>query len=86
MHGRAQFGRGAVAGSAVLMVLAVVLVVLQDGTGTQRGKAASGGVELSAAASLQSLWEADDSVNHDPYYNVFSGSAGAVNYGQAHKS
>jgi hypothetical protein len=86
MQARAQFGRGAVAGSAVLMVLAVVLVVLQDGTGTQRGKAASGGVELSGAASLQSLWEADDSVNHDPYYNVFSGSAGVVNYGQAHKS
>ena len=58
-----------------------------DSAGTHRGKAGSGGVELSAAASLQSLWESDDSVNHDPYYNVFSGSSGsAVNYGQAHKT
>ena len=87
MQARAQLGRAATAASALLMVLAVALVVLQDSAGTHRGKAGSGGVELSAAASLQSLWESDDSVNHDPYYNVFSGSSGsAVNYGQAHKT
>jgi len=74
--------------SALLMVLAVSMVVLQDDAGTRRGKVAnSGGVELSAAASYQQLWESDESVNHDPYYNIFEdGSAPMGNYGQAHKT
>ena len=87
--GRGQLARAAAVASAVLMmVLAVGMVVLQDDAGTHRGKTTGGGsVELSAAANYQSLWEDDNSPNHDPYFNVFEdGSPQQGNYGQAHKT
>jgi len=86
--GRGMLSRAVAVASALLMVLAVGMVVLQDDAGTRRGKVAgSGGVELSEAANFQQLWESGESVNHDPYYNIFEdGSAPMGNYGQAHKT
>jgi hypothetical protein len=84
---RGQLARAAAVTSALLMVLAVGMVVLQDDAGTHRGKVGSGGVELSSRANYQQLWESDESVNHDPYYNIFDdGSAPMGNYGQTHKA
>jgi hypothetical protein len=86
LGGRGMLSRGVAIGSALLMVMAVGMVVLQDDAGTRRGKmSGTGSVELLAAAEYQSLWEPDDSVNHDPYFNVFAGGSGVTNYGQAHK-
>ena len=85
---RGALARCAAAVSALLMVLAVGMVVLQDDAGSRRRDVAAANVELSAAGAVtQSLWEPDDSVNHDPYFNVFDDGQGTQGHytGDEHK-